>query len=208
MIVKVCGMRESANIEEIAFLKPDLMGFIFYPKSKRYVGEDFDTMLVQTVMPEIETTGVFVNEEIGSLIRLAEKYRFDYIQLHGNESPSYCQKVKDNGFKVLKAFGVNQEFEWEVLIKYIDVCDYFLFDTNTNNYGGSGQKFDWNLLLAYTYDKPFILSGGIKPEDAELINSLNHKQFAGVDINSGFEIHPGLKDPEKIKYFINHLRTS
>lgn len=208
MIIKVCGMRNSANIEEIALLKPDLMGFILYPKSKRYIGAQFDINLLQSVMPEIQTVGVFVNEDINILLPIANKYHFDFIQLHGNESPLYCQKVTDKGFKVLKAFGINENFEWNALEQYLPVCEYFLFDTSTKEYGGSGIKFDWEILSDYKYNKPFLLSGGLKPEDARLIESIDHPQLAGVDINSGFEIEPGLKDSEKVKYFMNELRTS
>jgi phosphoribosylanthranilate isomerase len=208
MIIKICGMRESTNIKEIAQLKPDWMGFIFYPKSKRYVGDRYDTDPILSLMPEIRTTGVFVNEDIDLLLSTATKYHLDLIQLHGNESPSYCQRVTDKGLKVIKALGIYQNFKWNALEPYLPVCDYFLFDTSTKEYGGSGQKFDWNILTGYRYNKPFLLSGGIKPEDAGMICSLSHPQFAGIDINSGFETEPGIKDPEKVKYFINEIRTS
>jgi phosphoribosylanthranilate isomerase len=206
MIVKVCGMRDAANIEEVVRCKPDLMGFIFYPKSKRYVGEGFEASIITSIMPEIQSTGVFVNEDINKIIDLAEIYRFDFLQLHGNESPRYCLELKELGYKVLKAFGINDEFEWDSLLPYMEVCDYFLFDTSTSNYGGSGKKFDWTLLKKYTYDKPFLLSGGINPEDAPEIANIQHPKFAGIDINSGFEISPGLKDTKKIELFLNEIK--
>ena len=206
MFIKVCGMRNSANIQEVARLKPDLMGFIFYSKSKRYVGEDFDPALVQAVMPEVQTVGVFVNEDVEKVLALAYRYHFDFVQLHGNESPASCQKIRDKGVKVLKAFGIHTDFDWNILEPYIGSCDYFLFDTSTNDYGGSGKKFVWETLNNYKLLYPFILSGGIAPEDAEAIKKIGHRQLAGIDINSCFEIGPGLKDVKKLENFFTKVR--
>jgi phosphoribosylanthranilate isomerase len=208
MIIKVCGMRDSANIKEIAKIKPDWLGFIFYPKSKRYVGENFNPEIVQLLMPDIQTVGVFVNEDYENLIQLAGKYNFNLLQLHGNESPEYCISAKKKGYKIIKAFGIHNEFNWNTLNQYTQSCDYFLFDTSTKDYGGSGQKYNWDILSKYTGDKPFLVSGGITPEDASQIKQINYSKFAGVDINSGFEIEPGLKDTKKTEYFINELRTT
>jgi phosphoribosylanthranilate isomerase len=207
MFVKVCGMRESANIQEVARLKPDLMGFIFYPKSKRYVGEDFAPAIIQGVMPEVQTVGVFVNEEVERVMTLVRKYHLDFVQLHGNESPASCQKIKDKGVKVLKAFGIHENFDWEILGPYIGSCDYFLFDTSTKDYGGSGKKFTWNILDNYKQLYPFVLSGGIAPEDGVAIRKIGHPQLAGIDINSCFEKEPGLKDAGKLEKFMNEVRN-
>jgi phosphoribosylanthranilate isomerase len=206
MFIKICGMRNDANIQEVARLKPDLMGFIFYPKSKRFVGRDFDPALVQALMPEISTVGVFVNDNDETVLTTARKYQFDYVQLHGNESPQFCKQIQNEGFRVLKAFGMNAGFEADVLEPYADVCDYFLFDTSTSDYGGSGQKFDWELLHRLHLSKPFVLSGGIGPEDAERILAIRHPLMAGIDINSRFETEPAMKDVQKLSAFIHQLK--
>ena len=206
MFIKVCGMRDSANIHEVARLNPDLMGFIFYPKSKRYVGEGFDPALVKSVMPEVQTVGVFVNEETDKVISLVRKYNLGFVQLHGNESPAICHKIREIGVKVMKAFGVHDNFDWSVLDSYVNSCDYFLFDTSTKDYGGSGQKFDWETLNNYKIQHPFVLSGGIAAEDALAIKKICHPQLAGIDINSCFELEPGLKDVAKIRRFMNEVR--
>jgi phosphoribosylanthranilate isomerase len=206
MLIKICGMRDSANIQEVTLLKPDLMGFIFYPKSKRYVGEDFHPDLVRNLMPEIFTAGVFVNIEREHMLYVAKKYQFDYVQLHGNESPAYCREAQEEGFKVLKAFGLNNEFDWSALEPYQNVCDYFLFDTSTKEYGGSGQKFNWSMLEQYKLQHPFFLSGGISSDDALNIRNLDNPYLAGIDINSKFELAPGLKDIPLLKEFIKKIR--
>lgn len=206
MLIKICGMRESANIQEVAALKPDLMGFIFYAKSKRYVGDSFNSDIVHNLMPEIQTAGVFVNVEIEAMLSIAKKYRFDYIQLHGNESPGYCKEAQEDGFKVLKAFGIYSGFDWEALKPYKKVCDYFLFDTSTKDYGGSGQKFNWDILSQYKLQHPFFLSGGISPDDVLPIKNLNNPYLAGIDINSKFEIESGIKDINLLKRFLEAIR--
>ena len=200
-------MRQGANVQEVARLKPDLMGFIFYPKSKRFVGDDFDSSIVKSVMPEVQTVGVFVNEEVDKVISLVRRYSLDFVQLHGNESPASCQAIREKGIKVLKAFGIHNDFDWTALEPYIDSCDYFLFDTSTKDYGGSGVKFDWNTLIGYKLPNPFVLSGGIGTEDADIIKSIKHPQLSGIDINSRFEIEPGLKDVGLLQSFISKIRT-
>lgn len=199
-------MRESANICEVAILKPDWMGFIFYPKSKRYVGTDFNPAIVKSLMPEIQTVGVFVNEEYEDMIAIAKKYNFDMVQLHGNESPEYCNNAHEDGFDVIKAFGIHEGFDWAIPGQYSDVCKYLLFDTSTAEHGGSGKKFDWHMLESYPFATPFILSGGIGPNDVETINSISIPQFAGIDINSCFEIQPALKDINLLKPFVSKIR--
>jgi phosphoribosylanthranilate isomerase len=206
MLIKVCGMRDSANIHEIAGLKPDLLGFIFYPQSKRYVGKEFPQEIIDSVMPGIKKVGVFVNEELDSLILIQQKYNFDFVQLHGNESPLYCQAVREKGIKVWKAFGIHENFDWSALNPYLEVCDYFLFDTSSKGYGGSGVKFDWHMLGKYKLTHPYFLSGGIGPEDASDIANLKFPLMAGIDINSRFEIEPGYKDAGKVKVFFERIK--
>jgi phosphoribosylanthranilate isomerase len=207
MLIKICGMRERANIEEITKLKPDFMGFIFYPKSKRYVGESFDPALIPAKETGIRPVAVFVNEPLHHMIRIIQKYHFSAVQLHGSESPGDCQKVLDTGVTVLKAFGIHAGFNWKELDRYEEVCDYFLFDTSTQEHGGSGKKFDWELLMHQPCKKPFFLSGGIGPEDVVNLRAFHHPGFAGIDINSRFELEPGIKDKDLINSFLIASRS-
>jgi Phosphoribosylanthranilate isomerase len=202
MLIKICGMRDSANIQQVAALQPDWMGFIFYPKSKRYVGKEF----VHPCVPGVKTVAVFVDEEPGSVRDIVNDNRFDFAQLHGDESPAYCKTIKDYGIHVIKAFGIYEGFNWQKLKPYQEVCDYFLFDTSTANYGGSGRKFDWQILENYRLSKPFLLSGGIGPDDAAEIQTIKHPVLAGIDLNSKFETAPALKDIEKLRIFLTELR--
>lgn len=202
-VVKVCGMKDAQNIQDIAALQPSMMGFIFYSPSKRFVGEDFDMPVIAN---DIEKVAVFVNERPASIIGILQKYSFRTAQLHGNERPADCQLIKDAGFKVMKAFGIDGAFNWNDLQPYIPVTDGFVFDTKTPTHGGSGVKFNWEILKAYTLHHPFLLSGGIKPEDAEALKDFFHPQCIGFDINSGFEVSAGLKDVEKVRLFMEGLR--
>lgn len=207
MKLKVCGMRDADNIREVAKLSPDFMGFIFYPKSKRYVGEDF-------VMPEIpagiKKVGVFVNESVENILAKASKYKLDLVQLHGDESPALTTKVWETFVlgptraKVIKAFGIDEQFDFLVLNEYETCCDFFLFDTKTKEYGGSGKKFDAGLLKKYNLDKPFFISGGLDLAVTPHLLSHVPRPFA-LDINSKFETEPGLKDISKLKSLKNEL---
>ena len=204
MLIKVCGMRNLKNIKEVAELRPDLMGFIFYNKSKRFVGDDFDYNIIHSLNPSIATVGVFVNEILENLKNKIKLYKFDYVQLHGTESPNYCGEIRKES-KVLKSFGIRDKFDWSSLNPYTEVCDYFLFDTSTKDYGGSGIKFNWKYLDNYHIRKPFFLSGGIGLEDADEIKNLDNPFIAGIDINSRFESEPGLKKIELLDTFINQI---
>jgi phosphoribosylanthranilate isomerase len=208
MLIKICGMRESANIQEVEKLRPDLMGFIFYLKSKRYVGEDFNPEHMKLIRPEIQKVGVFVNEIAEKVIDIAHKFNLNFIQLHGDESPEYCGRLKDEGFKIIKAFGIYTGLDWNKLIPYAEVSNFFLFDTSTKEYGGSGKKFEWSLLSSYKIQHPYILSGGIDIEDVNTIKKIKASWFAGIDINSCFEVEPAKKDVEKIKIFIERIRET
>ena len=206
--LKICGMRDSTNIEEVGILKPNLMGFIFYPKSKRFVGENFDPAILQNLSQDIETVAVFVNESFEKVVEIIEKYHFTHVQLHGSESPEYCERLKNQNIKILKAFGIHSSFDWSTLKPYQEACDYFLFDTSTSDYGGSGKKFGWELLDNYHESKPFFLSGGIGSEDADQIAGLHHPFLTGIDINSRFEIKPGLKNIPLLQEFITKLKIA
>ena len=196
-------MKFTENREQVEQLPVDLLGYIFYAPSKRFVGEQPDAGLFNSDLPKV---GVFVDENAFEILGLAKNFGFEYIQLHGKENPKTCQILKNQGLKVVKAFSVDDTFEFDKTSVYEGVVDYFLFDTKTKLHGGSGQKFDWKVLKKYTGQTPFLLSGGIGPDDAESILELDHPMLAGVDLNSGFEEEPGMKNIEKLKKFIHELK--
>lgn len=197
MLLKVCGLKNPKNIKEVAAMKPDFMGFIFYPLSKRFVGEDF---VMPTISSEIKKVGVFVNASASHIIEKTNEYKLDLIQLHGDEKPNFCE-VLNHIVPVIKAFGVDEEFDFEVLESYKNTCTYFLFDTKTTKYGGSGNTFNWKILEKYDCGLPFFLSGGIGEEEFENLKMRkfeNEKMYV-IDVNSKFEIEPGIKDIKKLE---------
>jgi phosphoribosylanthranilate isomerase len=204
--IKICGMRDSENILAAAELKPDLMGFIFYRESPRFAGRLLDQEIVAGLSPDITKTGVFVNAEFSEISETIEKYSLKAVQLHGDEPPELCQQLKDNGVLIIKVFNIKASWSFTMLQNFIACTDYFLFDTITVGHGGSGQKFDWKLLDGYDLGHPFILSGGISQDDADAVKEISNSAFYGIDLNSRFEIKPGLKDIEKLKKFIHEIR--
>lgn len=195
-------MRDEHNIRAVEHLDIDWMGFIFYPLSSRYVGEQL------SYLPEkVTRVGVFVNEQPEIVRKRAEQSRLQILQLHGKESPAYCRELKKQGYRVIKAFGIetDQPFPTENVQRYEGSCDYFLFDTKTPMHGGSGQKFNWELLNDYCGTIPFLISGGLSPGDAEVIKAFSHPQLMGVDLNSGFETSPAVKDTTLLQTFIEQL---
>jgi len=201
--IKVCGMKFTENRKQIEKLKVDFLGYIFYAPSKRFFGEKPETDLFNSIKPKV---GVFVNENAFEIMGLAKNLGFEYVQLHGTENPKTCQILKRQGLKIIKAFNVDEIFNFSNTAAYEKVCDFFLFDTKTKLHGGSGQKFNWEILNDYQGHTPFFLSGGIKPGDAENIKKIDHPKFTGVDLNSGFEDEPGLKNVDKLKRFIKELK--
>lgn len=204
MKLKVCGLKHQSNIEELMQLSIDYMGFIFYKKSPRFVDENLSFDFMRSIPKHIKKVGVFVDESSYSICNKIAHYDLDMVQLHGNESSELCKELKPH-VKVMKAFQINDNFDFNQLKNYLSVVDYFLFDSPTVNYGGSGNTFNWQVLEKYKYDIPFFLSGGISEEHIELIKQLNIPQLIGIDINSKFEIEPGLKNTNKIKEFITKL---
>lgn len=205
--IKVCGMRDPENISGVIEAIPDFIGFIFYPKSKRFVGTEF-SLETLTLFPEsVKKVGVFVDELPEKVIEICKKLRLEVAQLHGNELPEYCLKIRESGLTVFKAFSVDDQFNFGNLTDYSGVCDYFLFDTKGYVPGGTGQKFNWQLLENYQGKIPFFLSGGIGPNDLDAIRHFSHPRWRGIDINSGFEIEPALKDVEKVTDFIHQIRS-
>lgn len=204
--VKVCGMRDAANVADVASLYPTYMGFIFYEKSPRYVPE-VSAELIKYIPQEIKTVGVFVNEEMETVMALATKHNLSFVQLHGNESVAYCKELVSNHIAVIKAFGINEMFDFSSLEAYEEVVSYFLFDTQTAAHGGSGKAFDWNLLDSYRLDKPYFLSGGIDLHHATALKNFNDDRLHALDINSKFEITPAVKDVAKLSLFFEEVRS-
>ncbi len=196
-------MKYTDNREQVEKLDADMLGYIFYSPSKRFVGNQPESGLFQSEKPKV---GVFVDENAFEILGLAKNFGFDYIQLHGKENPKTCRMLKQQGLKIIKAFSIDETFDFSTTQAFEKDVDFFLFDTKTKLKGGSGKKFDWKVLEKYTGHRPFFLSGGIVPEDAEEIKNLNHPKLTGVDLNSGFEDEPGKKNIEKLKQFINELQ--
>lgn len=200
LFVKVCGMRDAENIREVEALGIDMMGFIFYRKSPRCVEE------VPAYLPtSVKRVGVFVNADEDEIREKAKVFRFDYIQLHGNETPETCQRLKDESYSVIKAFQIADSTDFLQTIPYEKSCRYFLFDTKSKQYGGTGAVFDWNILSEYKGTVPFILSGGIGPESVDSLKTFAHPLCAGIDLNSKFEVQPALKNIKILKNFLNRL---
>ncbi len=195
-------MKYTGNRADVEMLPVDMLGFIFYPASKRYVGDNPDTSLFDS---EKQKVGVFVDENVFDILARVKNIGIKWIQLHGRENPKTCQILKKQGLKIIKAFNVDESFKFESTQSYEKVVDYFLFDTKSKIPGGSGQKFNWEILNKYNGNTPFFLSGGIGPEDAIEIKRIDHPQLTGVDLNSGFEEDPGLKNIEKLKNFIEQI---
>jgi len=205
MLLKICGLKYPENIQAVANLKPDFMGFIFYPKSPRYA-EPLDSSALNALPATIKKIGVFVNEDLENILTIAYKYKLDGLQLHGAELVDMCRKLKKLGYLVIKAFPIAEAYNFKVTKSYEGVCDFFLFDTKTDTYGGSGLKFNWHMLKEYTGETPFMLSGGIAADDAEAIQKIEHPKFAGIDLNSKFEMKPGLKNISLLNEFISNFR--
>lgn len=197
-------MRDPENIASIAACGPDYMGFIFYSKSSRYVGPMFT---LDSITSSIKKAGVFVNETPDKVMESCQKYHLDVAQLHGNESPGYCRQVQQAGLTVFKAFAMEESFDFKSVEEYSESCHFFLFDTKGQLPGGTGNKFNWQLLNNYQLEVPFFLSGGIRPEDLNTIKQFHHPRLYGVDINSGFELSPAVKEVSKVRQFIAGIKS-
>lgn len=199
LVIKVCGMREAENIREVEALGINWLGLIFWPKSSRYVSERPD------YLPQhVKRVGVFVDENLDTVRKKADDYALDLIQLHGSESPDYIRALKAPS-SIIKAFNIATAHDLEQTKEYEGIVDYFLFDTKGPSVGGNGVQFNWDVLKDYHGKTPFLLSGGIGPEDAERIHAFHHPQCIGIDLNSRFELSPGFKDINKLKQFIQAL---
>jgi len=199
-------MRDRDNIRELCMLLPDFIGFIFYPGSARYVGENPDPDIFRIPATNIGKVGVFVDEDLDNLCFLFEKYHLDLVQLHGSETPEYCFQLFERGIPIIKTHIPTGDNFSAQINNYMEQVKYILFDTPSETYGGSGRKFNWDLTCNYSTPLPFFLSGGIGPDDVELIKGIQHDWFYAVDINSRFEKTPGIKEVGLIKRFIETLR--
>ena len=206
LVIKVCGMREAENIREVEALGINWLGLIFWPKSSRYVSERPD------YLPQhVKRVGVFVDENLDTVRKKADDYALDLIQLHGSESPDYIRTLKAPSSisilppQTIKAFSIATKDDLEQTKSYEGLVDYFLFDTKGPSVGGNGVQFDWDVLKDYHGSTPFLLSGGIGPDDAQRIHAFHHPQCIGIDLNSRFELSPGLKDITALRKFLNEL---
>jgi len=203
-IIKVCGMREAENIREVEASGVDWMGFIFWPKSSRYVSE------VPSYLPtKCKRVGVFVDASIGDVMSQTEAFGLDLIQLHGQESPSYITQLRPHlpaQTQIIKALNIATTSDLEAAKRYEGVVDYLLFDTKGKCVGGNGEKFDWSVLDDYAGSTLFLLSGGIGPDDAERVKAFHHPKCIGIDLNSKFELSPALKDATKLQSFLSSLK--
>jgi phosphoribosylanthranilate isomerase len=190
-------MRDPENMIAVAALHPDYMGFIFYRNSKRVVPSNFQ--IPKDFPSGIRRVGVFVNESTTTILDLVRKFSLDFVQLHGEEPPGQCKELRTAGVGVIKVFALSGDFDFKTLEPFKKVVDYFLFDTKGADYGGTGTVFDWRILKKYDQEVPFFLSGGLSPENIHDVAMLRGMNLLALDVNSGVEVRPGLKDVEKIE---------
>ncbi|RFM28990.1 phosphoribosylanthranilate isomerase [Deminuibacter soli] len=209
MRVKVCGMTRGDQVQQLNDLGVAFAGFIFYHKSPRYVFRHMAAAEIKRIRGNINKVGVFVNTPVEEVLRIVDDCGLYLVQLHGDESPKYCERLADY-VTVVKAFRLSEDdnIEWKIK-DYQEVTDMFLFDTEGAGYGGTGKKFNWNMLKGLNIRKPFFISGGIQPDDAALLQEFSQdpvaKDLFAVDINSKFEQYPGIKDMDKVKQFLQGL---
>ena len=203
--IKICGMKYPENIEEIALLQPDFLGFIFYENSPRNKKNN-----IPTLDKAIQKVGVFVNASYDEIEAIVKQHELNLVQLHGDETPELCQEVENNLAKVIKAFSIDKQFNFNILNTYNKSCTYFLFDTKGDHYGGNGFTFDWTILANYHLDKSYFLSGGIGLENTNEVKEFLSQNYAkncvAIDCNSQLEISPGLKSIEKTKQLIHTFK--
>lgn len=204
MKIKVCGMKYMDNISQLWQLPIDYMGLIFYAKSPRFA-ETLDASLLDVIPEYIDKVGVFVDTDIDYILEKVEQYKLNMVQLHGHESVSFCEKLSKY-VPIMKVFSVSDTADIANTKEYESASKYFLFDTKTPQHGGSGVKFDWQILNAYKGQTPFFLSGGISQEDADSIANIKHPMLYGLDLNSKFETSPGVKDIDLLKKFIKEIK--
>ncbi len=198
MKLKICGMKYLENMQDVVSLAPDFVGFIFYEKSPRYMVESLDPENVKNLPSTVKKVGVFVNQAEEFILKQVDLYGLNYVQLHGHESVAMCQLFSEKGIGVIKVFHIDESIDWRQLEAYEKYVDYYLFDTKSKNYGGTGKQFDWKVLSAYALNTPYFISGGIDLTNVDEVGLLHRKPYA-LDVNSRFELSPGLKDVNKLK---------
>ncbi|MCR5695700.1 MAG: phosphoribosylanthranilate isomerase [Marinilabiliaceae bacterium] len=203
--IKICGLTDIDNLCRILFLEPDYVGFIFYPKSPRYVVGKIKPDMLSIIPSRVHRVGVFVNSTETEIRQTAATYGLQTIQLHGNEKPELCHTLRESGFEVIKAFSIEDEHDFDHIWSYEDYVDYYLFDTKTPNFGGSGKEFDWQLILRQPLRKPWFLSGGISIDN---INVAAQSGAYAIDLNSRFELAPGIKDYELLHKALAKIKKS
>jgi phosphoribosylanthranilate isomerase len=202
ILLKVCGMREEVNILQVAAIKPDYMGFIFYEKSPRYVGSDYK--MPDLALP-VKKVGVFVNASTDTMLKARDRYGLDYLQLHGHESPEQVRELVKGGAGIVKVFSVDDAFDFETTRPFAEHSDFYLFDTKGKYYGGNATRFDWRVLEKYNQEVPFLLSGGLSGENVFEVRQLGGMNLHALDINSGVEVGPAFKDINKVQAVKNEL---
>ena len=211
MNIKVCGITSMKQLQQLDGLDVDFAGLIFYKQSPRYVADRISKQELSDADLDIKTVGVFVNAEYDEIMETVEAFGLDVVQLHGDESPHLCEQIS-NEIETIKSFRIVDKSEKSIdymLKEYDEVCDYYLFDSagaNGHGNGGTGIKFDWQKIAVSKIEKPFFLSGGISPEDAQLVKKFKHPDFYGVDLNSLFEKEPGVKDMALVLQFVHGLK--
>lgn len=206
MKLKVCGITQYDQLLQLNRLGVDFAGLIFYEKSKRFVGDKLRSHASEIRELQIKKVGVFVNSDIETIQRAVEEFDLGFAQLHGDESPAFCEQV-NNIVSVIKAVRISASTNIEEqLALYNESCAYFLFDTDSKEYGGTGKKFNWNTLLNANIQKPFFLSGGIGLEDVEEVKKISHPQLFAIDVNSRFETAPGIKAMDKMNRFFTDIK--
>lgn len=203
LIIKVCGMRDADNIKAVETLHPCWMGFICWPKSKRYVDD------TPSYLPECERVGVFVDADIPFIKAKIEQLKLTRIQLHGDESADFVRKVQEEfNLPIIKAISIANKKDIEKASAYHGIVTHILFDTKCKCVGGSGEHFDWSILQHYNGPTPFIIAGGIGKEDVNTLCQLNHPRLAGFDLNSRFEDAPSVKNIDKLNAFFTSVRSN
>lgn len=206
MKVKVCGLNNQANAHEVALAGVDMVGFIFHPSSPRFIQQPFDQSFSEAIPKAVKRVGVFVDAPEAQVLDCVMRYSLDYVQLHGAESPAYCLQLQANGVSVIKAFAVGDSFDFRITKAFSHSCSMFLFDALGRKNGGNGITFNWNLLTKYEHTIPFLLSGGISIDHLSALKELKHPALVGFDINSRFELSPGVKDVAKVREFVECVK--
>ena len=207
--IKVCGITQFKQLQQLEALNIDYAGLIFYKDSPRYMGDKLSGKPIKEADFDLKKVGVFVNPSYGDLLDAIDDYGLDIVQLHGNETPELCEELSAE-VEVIKAFRIeDSDVNIDKMVEPFDaVCDYYLFDTAglKESFGGTGKQFDWSILNSAKIEKPFFLSGGIGPDDVAKVKSFKHPDFFAIDVNSKFETEPGVKDMAAILKFLQAFK--